>query len=48
MPLSFPKIGYRLETRHQETDQPNQLNAALALTLQRPFRLNPIEGIPVE
>jgi hypothetical protein len=46
MRLSFPKVGYRLETRQQETNQPNQLDVALALTLQTPARFHPIE-VPV-
>src|SRR6266404_4653613 len=37
------EIGYRLEIRHQAAGQPNQLDVALALPLQAPARLHPIE-----
>ena len=37
------EIGYRLEVRHQAAGQPHQLDIALALPLQAPARLHPIE-----
>src|ERR1700737_3443198 len=37
------EIGYRLEVRHQASGQPHQLDVALALPLQAPARLYPIE-----
>src|SRR4051794_11598259 len=37
------EVGYRLEVRHQAAGQPNQLDVALALPLQAPARLHPIE-----
>src|ERR1700738_1710111 len=37
------EIGYRLEVRHQAAGQPHQLDVALALPLQAPARLYPIE-----
>src|SRR6202171_3843263 len=37
------EIGYRLEVRHQAAGQPYQLDVALALPLQAPARLHPIE-----
>src|ERR1700694_1834535 len=37
------EIGYRLEVRHQAAGQPHQLDVALALPLQAPARLHPIE-----
>src|SRR3981081_2904254 len=39
----FPEVGYRLEVRHQTAGQPNQLDVALAFSLQAPARLHPIE-----
>src|SRR3982074_388871 len=41
--IVLPEIGYRLEIRHQATGQPDQLDVALALPLQAPARLDPIE-----
>src|SRR6266403_4730289 len=41
--IVFPEVGYRLEVRHQAAGQPNQLDVALALPLQAPARLHPIE-----
>src|SRR6266853_5993192 len=37
------EVGYRLEVWHQAASQPHQLNVALALPLQAPARLHPIE-----
>src|ERR1700736_2661747 len=37
------EVGYGLEVRHQAAGQPNQLDVALALPLQAPARLHPIE-----
>src|ERR1700738_3749618 len=37
------EVGYRLEVWHQAAGQPHQLNVALALPLQAPARLHPIE-----
>jgi hypothetical protein len=36
-------VGYGLEVRHQAASQPDQLDVALALPLQTPARLHPIE-----
>src|ERR1700681_2474792 len=41
--LSLRKIGYRLISRHQAAGEPNQLNVALAFSLQAPARLQPVE-----
>src|SRR5512146_1963887 len=41
------EVGYRLEVRHQAAGQPNQLDVALALPLQAPARLHPVE-VPVD
>src|SRR5438067_2231711 len=41
-PLSL-EVGYRLEIRHQAAGQPHQLDITLALPLQAPARLHPIE-----
>src|SRR4051812_41336361 len=41
--IVLPKVGYRLEVRHQASGQPNQFDVALALPLQTPARLHPIE-----
>src|SRR6195256_2876698 len=41
--IVFPEVGYGLEVRHQAAGQPNQLDVALALPLQAPARLHPIE-----
>src|SRR5271156_4852410 len=37
------EVGYRLEVRHQPAGQPNQLDVALAFSLQAPARLHPVE-----
>src|SRR3984885_2040615 len=37
------EVGYGLEVRHQASGQPNQFDVALALPLQTPARLHPIE-----
>src|SRR5882672_4338491 len=37
------EVGYGLEVRHQTAGQPNQLDVTLALALQAPARLHPIE-----
>src|SRR5471032_2644871 len=37
------EVGYGFEVRHQASGQPNQFNVALALPLQTPARLHPIE-----
>jgi hypothetical protein len=37
------EVGYRLEVRHQAAGQPHQLDVALALPLQAPARLHPVE-----
>src|SRR6266550_2269419 len=39
----LPEVGYRLEVWHQAAGQPDQLDVALALPLQAPARLHPIE-----
>jgi hypothetical protein len=41
--IVLSEIGYRLENRHQAAGEPNQLDVALALPLQAPARLHPIE-----
>src|SRR5213082_568037 len=41
--IVLPEVGYCLEVRHQPAGQPNQLDIALALALQAPARLHPIE-----
>src|SRR6266481_5459966 len=41
--IVLPEVGYRLEVRHQAAGQPNQLDVALAFSLQAPARLHPIE-----
>jgi hypothetical protein len=41
--IVLPEVGYCLEVRHQAVGQPNQLDIALALPLQAPARLYPIE-----
>src|SRR5882672_6218485 len=41
--IVLTEVGYCLEVRHQAASQPNQLNVALALPLQAPARLYPIE-----
>src|SRR3954454_2735601 len=41
--IVLPEVGYCLEVRHQAAGQPNQLDIALALPLQAPARLHPIE-----
>ena len=41
--IVLAEIGYRPEVRHQAAGQPNQLDVALALPLQPPARLHPIE-----
>src|SRR2546425_1734021 len=41
--IVLPEIGDRLEIRHQAAGQPHQLDVALALPLQTPARLHPIE-----
>ena len=41
--IVLAEVGYRLEVRHQAPGQPNQFDVALALTLQPPARLHPIE-----
>src|SRR5258706_2395578 len=43
LPIVLPEIGDRLEIRHQAAGEPNQLDVALALPLQAPARLHPIE-----
>ena len=40
--IVLAEIGYRLEVRHQTPGQPHQLDVALALPLQAPARLHPI------
>src|SRR5438445_13863994 len=42
-PLSLAEVGYGLEVRHQAASQPNQLDVALAFSLQASARLHPIE-----
>src|SRR5436305_9399681 len=41
--IVLPEVGYCLEVRHQAAGQPNHLDIALALPLQPPARLHPIE-----
>src|SRR6187431_2813594 len=41
--IVLAEVGYGLEVRHQAAGQPNQLDVTLALTLQAPARLHPIE-----
>src|SRR6476619_2827957 len=41
--IVLAEVGYGLEVRHQAAGQPNQLDVALALPLQPPARLHPIE-----
>jgi hypothetical protein len=41
--IVLPEVGYHLEVRHQAAGQPNQFDVALALALQAPARLHPIE-----
>src|SRR5882724_10491083 len=41
--IVLAEVGYCLEVRHQAAGQPNQLDIALALPLQAPARLYPIE-----
>ena len=41
--IVLAEVGYRLEVRHQAAGQPDQLDIALALPLQAPARLHPIE-----
>src|ERR1700704_6323289 len=41
--IVLPEVGYRLEVRPQTAGQPNQLDVALAFSLQAPARLHPIE-----
>src|SRR5674476_491432 len=41
--IVLPEVGYRLEVRHQAAGQPNQLEVALAFSLQAPTRLHPVE-----
>src|SRR5207342_1285470 len=41
--IVLAEVGYRLEVRHQAAGQPNQLDVALAFSLQAPARLHPIE-----
>src|SRR5436190_21989383 len=41
--IVLPEVGYCLEVRHQAAGQPNHLDIALALPLQAPARLHPIE-----
>src|SRR6266850_1919357 len=41
--IVLPEVGYRLEVRHQAAGQPNQLDVALAFSLQPSARLHPIE-----
>src|SRR5450631_2080190 len=41
--IVLAEVGYRLEVRHQAAGQPNQLNVALALSLQASARLHPVE-----
>src|SRR4029077_17231085 len=41
--IVLAEVGYGLEVRHQAAGQPNQLDVALALPLQAPARLHPIE-----
>src|ERR1700681_23631 len=41
--IILPEVGYCLEVRHQAAGQPNQLDIALALPLQAPAPLYPIE-----
>src|SRR5438477_1115502 len=41
--IVLPEVGYCLEVRHQAAGQPNQLDIALALPLQAPAGLHPIE-----
>jgi hypothetical protein len=39
----LPKVGNRLEIRHQPTGEPDQLDIALSFALQAPARLDAIE-----
>src|SRR5882757_7113064 len=41
--IVLAEVGYCLEVRHQAAGQPNQLDVTLALPLQAPARLHPIE-----
>src|SRR5436305_1338863 len=41
--IVLAEVGYGLEVQHQTAGQPNQLDVALALPLQAPARLHPIE-----
>src|SRR5205823_14358194 len=41
--IVLAEVGYGLEVRHQPAGQPHQLDVALALPLQTPARLHPIE-----
>jgi hypothetical protein len=41
--IVLAEVGYGLEVRHQAAGQPNQFDVALALALQAPARLHPIE-----
>src|SRR5438132_3766638 len=41
--IVLAEVGYGLEVRHQAASQPNQLDVALAFSLQAPARLYPIE-----
>ena len=43
----LPKVGDRLEVRHQSAGEPDQLDVALGLTLQPPARLDAVE-VPVD
>src|SRR5205823_4338922 len=41
--IVLAEVGYGLEVRHQAASQPNQLDVALAFSLQASARLHPIE-----
>src|SRR3954447_16222413 len=41
--IVLAEVGYGLEVRHQAAGQPNQFDVALALPLQAPARLHPVE-----
>src|SRR5438552_2859138 len=41
--IVLAEVGYGLEVRHQAAGQPNQLDVALAFSLQASARLHPIE-----
>ena len=41
--IVLSEIGYRPEIRHQAAGEPNQLDVALAFSLQAPARLHLIE-----